>query len=79
MSCPLTFSRVATTTSVDETEQLFKSQLVDSRIHRVESSRDFGVEMNQVSIGSSVLSFINHKSTYEIDCGEVDDSSQVIL
>jgi AraC-like DNA-binding protein len=79
MNRPLTFSRVATTTSVDETEHLFKSQLVDSRIHRVESSCDFGVEMNQVSIGSSVLSFINHKSAYEIDCGEVDDSSQVLF
>ena len=79
MNAPLSFSPIAVTSSTEETEALFQKQLVQSRItaaHGIEAS---GVEMNSVSIGDSALSFIRHRSEYEIDCGDIDNEGSVIF
>ena len=79
MNLPLSFSPVATTDSIEETELLFGAQLVNSRIEKVDSTSDFGVQMNRVAIGHSILSFISHRSGYEIDCGDVEGSDEMIF
>ncbi len=79
MNLPLSFSPLAKTSSVEETEQLFKSTLVNSHIERKMPQGEFGVQMNQVLIGNSALSYVRHSSDYEIDCGDVGNSDSVIF
>jgi AraC-like DNA-binding protein len=79
MNLPLSFSPIATTSSREETEALFQDQLVTSRISKADNDNTFGVEMNGVSIGSSVLSCIRHRSEYEIDCGDIDNEGSIIF
>ena len=54
VSMPLSFSPIAHTSSAQETEVLFGDQLVSSRIRKARDTRDFGVSMNGVAIGSDV-------------------------
>lgn len=79
MNLPLSFSPLARTSSVAETEQLFRNTLLNSHIETKRPQGEFGVQMNQVAIGNSALAFLKHSSDYEIDCGEVDDSDSVIF
>ena len=79
MNLPLSFSPICTTNSIETTEQLFRGQLVESRIHRAGSAADFGVQMNGVSVGNSAVSFIKHRSRYEIECGDIDSLDSVIF
>lgn len=79
MNAPLSFSPIAFTSSTEETEALFQNQLVQSRITAAQGIDAAGVEMNSVSIGDSALSFIRHRSEYEIDCGDIDDEGSVIF
>ena len=79
MNLPLSFSPLGTTSSIEEAENFFRDQLVDSRILSADSKSNFGVQMNSVSIGSSSLSFIEHRSSYEVDCGDIDDLDAVIF
>lgn len=73
------FQPLAATTSVEEAEQLFQKELVDSRILNVKGKKNFGVEMNGVALGNSALSFVRHLPDYDIDCGDVDTEGDVIL
>lgn len=79
MNAPLSFSPIAVTSSTEETEALFQKQLVQSRITTARGIDASGVEMNSVSIGDSALSFIRHRSEYEIDCGDIDNEGSVIF
>jgi AraC-like DNA-binding protein len=79
MNCPLSFSPVALTSSVEETEGLFRNELVNSRILRADRQSSFAVEMNQVAVGGSTVSFIKHHAAYEIACGDIDAQGGVIL
>ena len=79
MNAPLSFSPIAVTSSTEETEALFQKQLVQSRITAARGTDASGVEMNSVSIGNSVLSFIRHRSEYDIDCGDIDNEGSVIF
>lgn len=79
MNLPLSFSPIATTSCTEETEVLFREQLVSSRIMKATRDNAFGVEMNGVPIGDCLLSVIHHRSDYKIDCGEVDNEGSVIF
>lgn len=79
MNCPLSFSPLAATSSAEETEVLFREQLVDSRIINAGTAKAFGVEMNGVLIGNTSLSFIRHLSNYDIDCGDIDGDGEIIF
>ena len=79
MNCPLSFSPLAATSSAEETEALFQEQLVGSRITNADTTKAFGVEMNGVLLGRTSLSFIRHRSSYEIDCGDIDGDGEIIF
>lgn len=79
MNLPLSFSPIAATSSTEETEVLFREQLVSSRIMKTTGDNTFGVEMNGVSIGDCLLSVIHHRSDYKIDCGEVENEHSIIF
>ena len=79
MNFPLSFSPIAATSSAGEAEELFREQLVSSRILNVARNTGFGVAMNGVAIGDCKLSFIHHQSDYTIDCGDVDSDGSVIF
>jgi AraC-like DNA-binding protein len=79
VSMPLSFSPIAHTSSAQETEVLFGDQLVSSRIRKARDTRDFGVSMNGVAIGSCVVSAIHHKTDYDIDCGDIDVDDAIIF
>ena len=79
MNCPLAFSPIAATASIEETELLFQQQLVTSRISRADGVAQLHVEMNGVAIGSVNLSFLKHHSNYEIECGDIDTEGSVIF
>jgi AraC-like DNA-binding protein len=79
MNSPLAFRPIATTSSAEETEALFRGELVNSRILNAKKAATFGVEMNGISIGGSALSYIRHLSDYEIDCGDIQGQGTVIL
>lgn len=79
MNLPLSSCPVASVTSVDEAEQIFRAELVDSRIQKVESESDFGLHLNQASVGGSALWCIGHNTGYAIDCGDIEDLDSVIF
>ena len=79
MNLPLAFSPIATTFSPEETEDLFREQLVSSQIMNATRGAAFGVEMNGAPIGDCFLSFIHHRSDYKIDCGEVNNDDSIIF
>jgi AraC-like DNA-binding protein len=79
MNLPLSSNLVANVDSVEEAEQVFKAELVDSSIQKVESASDFGVQMNRVAIGQTSVSCIGHRSGYTIDCGDIDSLDSVIF
>jgi AraC-like DNA-binding protein len=79
MNLPLSFNTLANVDSIEEAEQIFRAELVDSRIQKVESESDFSVQMNRVSIGDSTLSCLGHRSGYAIDCGDIDSLDTVIF
>jgi AraC-like DNA-binding protein len=79
MNCPLPFSPIAATASVEETEFLFQQQLVPCSISRAENTTPLHVEMNGVAIGNLGLSFIKHHSNYEIDCGDIELEDSIIF
>ena len=79
MISPLSFSPIAATTSSEETEHLFETEIANSRILKSEDSDIFGVAMDGVTIGNSALSFLSHHSSYEVDCGVIDGQGSVIF
>ena len=79
MNSPLSFSPIAATSSIGETEALFQNQLVTSHIMKANNASAFGVEMNGVTIGNSTLSFIRHRADYDIDCGDIDSAGSIIF
>ena len=79
MNLPLSSFPLASVSSIEEAEQIFKAELVDSRINKVESASDFGVHLNQACIGDSALLCIGHNTGYAIDCGDIDDLDSVIF
>ena len=79
MNFPLSSCHIANIGSVEEAEQVFRAEFVESRIQKVESAPDFCVHLNQVSIGNSTLSCIGHNTGYAIDCGEIEDLDSVIF
>lgn len=79
MNCPLAFRPIAKTSSAEETEHLFKGELVSSRIVKAKQAATVGVEMNGIAIGGSALSYIRHLSNYDIDCGDIHGQDAVIL
>jgi AraC-like DNA-binding protein len=79
MNCPLSFSPIAATVSIEETEFLFQQQLVNSRITRADTATQFGVEMNGIAISNTSLIFIKHHANYEVACGDIDTGGSIIF
>lgn len=79
MNIPLSFSPKVATSSIEETERLFKGEFAKSRILNANDSDSFGVAINSISIGSAKLSFIAHNTGYEVDCGAIDSPDYVML
>ncbi|MEP5566461.1 MAG: helix-turn-helix transcriptional regulator [Halioglobus sp.] len=79
MDMPLSFSPIAATSSIAETEVLFADQLAQSRIMSAETGTDFSVEMNGVPLGPCLLSVLHHHSGYEIDCGDIDNEDSIVF
>jgi AraC-like DNA-binding protein len=79
MNLPLSSFPLASVGSIEEAEQIFKTEFVDSRINKVEPASDFGVHLNQASIGDSAVLCIGHNTGYAIDCGDIDDLDSVFF